>query len=40
MDIVSKNMQKEYSDLGNDETADFSGGGAKPRFCVTYERNI
>lgn len=26
MDIVSKNMQKEYSDLGNDETADFSGG--------------
>ena len=39
MDIVSKNMQKEYSDLGNDETADFSGG-AKPRFCVTYERNI
>ena len=27
MDIVSKNMQKEYSDLGNDETADFSGGG-------------
>lgn len=40
MDIVSKNMQKEYSDFGNDETADFSGGGAKPRFCVTYERNI
>ena len=40
MDIVSKNMQKEYSDLGNDETADFSRGGAKPRFCVTYERNI
>lgn len=32
MDIVSKNMQKEYSDLGNDETADFSRGGAKPRF--------
>ena len=30
MDIVSKNMQKEYSDLGNDETADFSGGGANP----------
>lgn len=30
MDIVSKNMQKEYSDLGNDETADFSGGGQNP----------
>lgn len=27
MDVVSKNMEKEYSDLGNDETADFSGGG-------------
>ena len=40
MDVVSKNMQKEYSDLGNDETADFSRGGAKPRFCVTYERSI
>ena len=30
MDIVSKNMLKEYSDLGNDETADFSGGGQNP----------
>lgn len=30
MDVVSKNMQKEYSDLGNDETADFSGGGQNP----------
>ena len=30
MDIVSKNMQKEYSDLGNDETADLSGGGQNP----------
>ena len=30
MDIVSKNMQKEYSDLGNDETADFTGGGQNP----------
>lgn len=30
MDIVSKNMQKEYSDLGNDETADFSRGGQNP----------
>lgn len=30
MDVVSKNMEKEYSDLGNDETADFSGGGQNP----------
>ena len=32
MDVVSKNMEKEYSTLGNEETADFSRGGAKPRF--------
>ena len=27
-----KNMEKEYTDLGNPENADFSsGGGAKPK---------
>ncbi len=30
MDIVSKNMQKEYSVLEKDEAADFSGGGQNP----------
>lgn len=40
MDVVSKNMEKEYSNFENDELVDFSRGGAKPRFCVTYERNI
>ena len=32
MDVVSKNMEKEYSNLENDELVDFSRGGAKPRF--------
>ena len=32
MDVVSKNMEKEYSTLENEETANFSRGGAKPRF--------
>lgn len=32
MDSVSKSMEKEYTALGNDENADFSRGGAKPRF--------
>ena len=33
MDVVSKNMEKEYSNFENDEFVDFSrGGGAKPRF--------
>ena len=27
MDAVSKNMEKEYTDLGNPESADFPGGG-------------
>ena len=32
MDSVFKNMEKEYTDLGNPENADFSkGGGAKPK---------
>ena len=26
-----KNMEKEYTDLGNPENADFSRGGAKPK---------
>ena len=29
MDAVSKNMEKEYTDLGNPESADFSRGGGK-----------
>ena len=32
MDVVSKNMEKEYSNFENDELVDFSRGGAKPRF--------
>ena len=32
MDVVSKNMKKEYSNFENDELVDFSRGGAKPRF--------
>ena len=32
MDSVSKNMEKEYTALGNDAGADFSRGGAKPKF--------
>ena len=32
MDVVSKNMEKEYSNLENEELVDFSRGGAKPRF--------
>ena len=32
MDVVSKNMEKEYTNLENDELVDFSRGGAKPRF--------
>lgn len=32
MDVVSKNMEKEYSNLENEEFVDFSRGGAKPRF--------
>ncbi len=32
MDVVSKNMEKEYSNFENDELIDFSRGGAKPRF--------
>ena len=32
MDVVSKNMEKEYSNLDNEELVDFSRGGAKPRF--------
>ena len=31
MDSVFKNMEKEYTDLGNPENADFSRGGAKPK---------
>ena len=31
MDVVSKNMEKEYSNFENDELVDFSRG-AKPRF--------
>ena len=27
MDAVSKNMEKEYTDIGNPESADFSRGG-------------
>ncbi|MBU5482070.1 diguanylate cyclase [Blautia sp. MSJ-19] len=32
MDSVSKNMEKEYSALGNDENSGFSRGGAIPKF--------
>ena len=32
MDVVSKNMEKEYSNFENDDFVDFSRGGAKPRF--------
>lgn len=32
MDVVSKNMEKEYSNFENEEFVDFSRGGAKPRF--------
>ena len=32
MDVVSKNIEKEYSNLENEELVDFSRGGAKPRF--------
>lgn len=32
MDVVSKNMEKEYSNFENDELVDFSRGGAKLRF--------
>lgn len=32
MDVVSKNMEKEYTNLENEELVDFSRGGAKPRF--------
>lgn len=32
MDVVSKNMEKEYSNFENDELVDFSREGAKPRF--------
>ena len=31
MDSVFKNMEKEYTDLGNPENADFFRGGAKPK---------
>lgn len=31
MDSVFKNMEKEYTDLGNPENVDFSRGGAKPK---------
>ena len=31
MDSVFKNMEKEYTDLGNPENADFSRGGAKSK---------
>ena len=27
MDVVSKNMEKEYSNLDNEELVDFSRGG-------------
>ena len=30
MDVVSKNMEKEYSNFENDEFVDFSRGGQKP----------
>ena len=29
MDSVFKNMEKEYTDLGNPENADFSSGGGQ-----------
>ena len=30
MDVVSKNMEKEYSNLENEELVDFSRGGQNP----------
>ncbi len=32
MDVVSKNMEKDYSNFENDDFVVFSRGGAKPRF--------
>ena len=30
MDVVSKNIEKEYSNLENEELVDFSRGGQNP----------
>ena len=34
MDSVFKNMEKEYTDLGNPESADFSRGGGKTKILM------
>lgn len=39
MDSVFKNMEKEYTDLGNPENADFSrGGGGKAKMLMNDMR--
>ena len=38
MDSVFKNMEKEYTDLGNPENADFSKGGGKAKMLMNDMR--
>ena len=38
MDSVFKNMEKEYTDLGNPENADFSRGGGKAKMLMNDMR--
>ena len=39
MDVVSKNMEKEYSNLENEELVDFSRGGGKTQILSDMRRN-
>ena len=38
MDSVFKNMEKEYTDLGNPESADFSRGGGRTKILMNDMR--
>ena len=38
MDVVSKNMEKEYTNLENDELVDFSRGGGKTQILSEMRR--
>ena len=38
MDVVSKNMEKEYSNFENDEFVDFSRGGGKTQILSEMRR--
>ena len=38
MDSVFKNMEKEYTDLGNPENADFFRGGGKAKMLMNDMR--